>query len=119
MFSKIKSYFKVMHYFINKYNNCHFDSQMQQFNRRCGLPTLACLAAASRRFTVKYKTFASVNQTNIIFVRKTMHCGGSECRLPLQLLSLQTSRTSNHTAFHIYIIQFTIYIDLNQIYIQF
>ena len=34
-----------MHYLINKNINCHFDSQMKQFNRRCGLPARARLAA--------------------------------------------------------------------------
>ena len=48
MFSKIKSDFKVMHYaLINKNNNYHFDSQMQQFNRRCGFPTIARLAVVT------------------------------------------------------------------------
>ena len=32
MVNKIKSDLKVKHYFINKNNNCYFDSQMQQFN---------------------------------------------------------------------------------------
>ena len=37
-----------MHYFMNKNNNCHLKSQMQQFktlNRLCRPPTLASQAA--------------------------------------------------------------------------
>ena len=43
---KIKSDFKVKLYFIYKNSDRHFDSQMHQFNTRCGLPTLARVQTA-------------------------------------------------------------------------
>ena len=45
-------------------------------------------------------------------------CDGSECRLPLQL-KIYSNCTSNHTVFHVYIIQFTICTFYYQIYIRF
>ena len=46
------------------------------------------------------------------------YCGDSECRLPLQL-KIYSNHTSNHTVFHLYIIQFTMCIAYHQIYIRF
>ena len=73
----------VMHYFINKNSNCHFDSQMQHLTRVPAFPPLlAWLQPAGERrtnswvnlselFTVKYITFAScIRQILFFFVRK-------------------------------------------------
>ena len=56
-----------MDYFIDTKNNCDFDSQMQQFNMRGGLPILPRLVAASRRAAYKQLKLVLGVQTKTIF----------------------------------------------------
>ena len=90
MCNKIKSNFKVIHYFIRQHHNtCHFDSQMQQFNRNCGLPTLARLAAASRR--AAYQQLIQLNWAVHCEIQNICICASDKYYLRKQCITLKSN----------------------------